>query len=468
MAEQKVFAGPRIRRMRNSLGLTQSAMADQIGVSPSYLNLIERNQRPLTVQILLKLSAEFDLDLSDLKSGQGETVPALKEVFADALLVGELPGTEELYEVADAAPNAANGILKLYKAYRESQDRLSDLKDVMAQEGKVPGIQSAKLPFDEVRDAIETRSAYFPFSDEAAEVLAEEITAGPHMGMRLRDWFRVEKGIAVQVVPVEVMPDHLRRFDKHLMRLLLSDRLSPEAQTLHLAIEAAAMHLGAAIDEDVKRLHIKSDEAKRLARIEISKSAARALVMPYTHILRAAKRFKYDLDVLAARYGATRAQVALRLASLQRRDAEAVPIFAFETDYFGHRLRCLGGKGFPFSEFGGRCPRLFNPSLFSGARAIDVRTVEFLGGKQFQTISFHVPGPRAGFGEPPLDRVMVMGLSADDAEATCYSVSSEPVPVGTDCRLCERKACLYRAAPPITRPLALDDLSSGLSDHDFR
>ena len=65
MADQKVFAGPRIRRLRNSMGLTQTAMAKQIGVSPSYLNLIERNQRPLTVQILLKLGSEFDLDLSD-------------------------------------------------------------------------------------------------------------------------------------------------------------------------------------------------------------------------------------------------------------------------------------------------------------------------------------------------------------------------------------------------------------------
>jgi len=468
MAEQKVFAGPRIRRMRNSLGLTQSAMAEQIGVSPSYLNLIERNQRPLTVQILLKLSAEFDLDLSDLKSGQGETVPALKEVFADALLVGELPGTEELYEVADAAPNAANGILKLYRAYRESQERLTDLKDVMSEGGSVAGIQDAKLPFDEVRDAIERRSAYFPFTDEAAEKLSEEIGHGADMGPRLKEWLRLQKGVAVQVVPVEVMPDHLRRFDKHLMRLFLSDRLSPEAQVMHLATEIAAMHLGEAIDEDVKRLIIESDEAKRLARIELSKSAARSLVMPYMAMLRSAKRFNYDLDVLAARFGVTRAQVALRLASLQKREAEAIPVFVQEVDYFGHRLRCLGANGFPFTEFGGRCPLLFSPSLFSGARGVDVKTVEFCNGKQYQTIAFHVAGPRANFGEPPLDRVMVVGLDIEDAASTCYPASENPVLVGPDCRLCERRACLYRAAPPITRPLALDDLSSGLSDHDFR
>ncbi|MEM9716804.1 MAG: short-chain fatty acyl-CoA regulator family protein [Pseudomonadota bacterium] len=468
MADQKVFAGPRIRRMRNTLGITQSAMAKQIGVSPSYLNLIERNQRPLTVQLLLKLSAEFDLDLSDLKSDTGEIVPSLKEVFADPLLMGELPGTDELYEVADAAPNAANGILKLYRAYRESQDRLSDLRDVMAQGGSIGGIAEAKLPFDEVRDAIERRSAYFPFIDEAAEGLAAEIGHGPHMGMRIRDWFRMEKGVTVQVVPTEVMPDHLRRFDKHLMRLLLSDRLSPEAQTMHLAVEAAAMHFDEAISEDVKRLHISSDEAKRLARIELAKSAARALVMPYMVFLRAAKRFKYDLDVLAARFGVTRAQAALRLTSLQRRGEEGLKVFVQETDYFGHRLRCLGSQGFPFSEFGGRCPRLISPEYFSGARGVSVKPVELPNGQGYLTLAFSVPGPRATFGQPPLDRVMILGFDQSDADQTHYAVERNPVLIGPDCRLCERQSCLYRAAPPITRPLALDDLSSGLSDHDFR
>ena len=468
MADQKVFAGPRIRRMRNSLGLTQTAMAEQIGVSPSYLNLIERNQRPLTVQILLKLGSEFDLDLSDLKSDSGETVPELKEVFADPLLVGELPGVEELYEVADAAPNAANGILKLYRAYRESQDRLSELKDVMAQGGNVAGLQEAKLPFDEVRDAIERRSAYFPFTDQAAEELAAEIGHGPHMGMRIREWFRLEKGVTVQVVPVDVLPNHLRQYDKHLMKLMLSDRLSPEAQSLHLAIEAVTMHLGDAISEDVKRLHISSDEAKRLARIELAKSAARALVMPYMPFLRAAKRFKYDLDILSARFGVTRAQVALRLTSLQRRDDEGITAFVQETDYFGHRLRCLGSDGFPFSEFGGRCPKLISPEFFTGSRSIEVKRVETPQGNDYCVLTFSVPGPRAAFGEQPLDRVMVLGFTSEDAEMTAYHSDTEAVEIGPDCRLCERKSCLYRAAPPVTRPLALDELSSGLSDHDFR
>ena len=47
--QKKIFVGRRIRRLRRQLGITQTAMADDLGISSSYLNLIEANQRPLRV-----------------------------------------------------------------------------------------------------------------------------------------------------------------------------------------------------------------------------------------------------------------------------------------------------------------------------------------------------------------------------------------------------------------------------------
>ena len=113
MADQKIFAGPRIRRIRKERGLTQAAMAEALGISPSYLNLIERNQRPLTVQLILKLTSVYKVDAEDLQGEGGQTLAALKEAFADPLLAGELPGDEEMVEVAEAAPNAAAAVVKL-------------------------------------------------------------------------------------------------------------------------------------------------------------------------------------------------------------------------------------------------------------------------------------------------------------------------------------------------------------------
>jgi len=91
---QKIFAGTRVKKIRNSIGLSQSAMANELDISPSYLNLIERNQRPITVQLILKLSKTYNISPEELEGDSDGTVTALKEIFSDSLLQGELPGYE--------------------------------------------------------------------------------------------------------------------------------------------------------------------------------------------------------------------------------------------------------------------------------------------------------------------------------------------------------------------------------------
>ena len=84
--QKKIFVGRRIRRLRRELGLTQTAMADDLSISSSYLNLIERSQRPLTVQLLLRLDDIYDVDLKELSGEDDARIAAsLKEVFSDPL-----------------------------------------------------------------------------------------------------------------------------------------------------------------------------------------------------------------------------------------------------------------------------------------------------------------------------------------------------------------------------------------------
>ena len=84
--ERKLFLGPRLRRLRRDLGLTQTRMAEDLGVSPSYLNLLERNQRPVTAQILLRLAEVYDIDIRSLSSDhEAAGARDLTEVFADPL-----------------------------------------------------------------------------------------------------------------------------------------------------------------------------------------------------------------------------------------------------------------------------------------------------------------------------------------------------------------------------------------------
>src|ERR1044072_4764146 len=83
---RKLFVGPRFRRIRQQLGLSQTQIAEGLGISPSYINLIERNQRPVTAQLLMRLAQTYELDLRDLASADEDRFFAeLNEIFSDPL-----------------------------------------------------------------------------------------------------------------------------------------------------------------------------------------------------------------------------------------------------------------------------------------------------------------------------------------------------------------------------------------------
>ncbi|MFB2549472.1 helix-turn-helix domain-containing protein [Ensifer soli] len=469
MVERKIFAGPRLRRMRMGLELTQTAMAEALGISPSYLNLIERNQRPLTVQLLLKLSSVYRIDLDELQEEASATLAPLRDVFADPLLSGELPGDQELIGLSDVAPNAVRGVVKLHRAYREQGARLKDLARLIGEEGQATALSEARLPIDEVREALEGRSAYFPAIDAAAEAFLADLPPGEETGQRLRDWLRRTQGLAVRTLPVHVMPTLRRRFDRHSMRLFLSGRLSAFDQLREVAMEAALIAFPDAIAADLDGLDLKTAEALRIARFELARHAAHALMMPYAAFHTALARARYDLDPVAAQFGVSFEQAASRLVTLQRPGLAAVPFFLMEIDQAGNSLRRAGAGGFPEARFGGRCPKLGLYAAFAHPAEILVDRVEMPDGAAFLTVARTVEGPVAGFGERVRRTALMLGADAGLAGETVYAAGRLPaVEGGTACRLCERQGCLARAEPPVMRPLGLDDMVRGLSSFDFQ
>lgn len=473
MAEQKIFAGPRIRRIRNGMKLTQTAMADALGISPSYLNLVERNQRPLTVQLLLKLASTYDLDFDALK-GEGAGVQiALREMFADPLLADELPGDQELIELAEAAPNAANGFLKLFKAYRESQTRLSDLKDILAREGHETSVTSARLPVDEVHEKLEPRTNYYPLIEAEAEAFSKQLTYGSDLLSSLKNWLRKEHNIVVRLLPVHAMPLWRRRFDRHSMRLFLSERLSTFDQLREVAMEASLLFMSKAIDNELDRLNLSGDEARRIARFELARYAAHAIILPYDAFYSTAIKVRYDLDILRSRFSVSFEQVANRLTMMQKPGKQAIPFFMLEIDHAGNRFRRAGAQGYPQSQFGGSCPKLPIHAAFSQPGKILVEDVELPEGTQFMVIARTLEGPQAAFDERVRRTAIMLGCSAEYIEQTVYGdmlrgSAMKPTDIGQACRLCERQGCLSRAEPPITKTTGLDEFVSGLSVFDFR
>ncbi len=471
MAEQKIFSGPRIRRIRNQKGLTQTAMAQSLGISPSYLNLIERNQRPLTVQLILKLASVFKIDPEELQGEAGASVAALREVFADPLLAGELPGEQELMEIAEAAPNATAGIVKLFQAYREQMARLTDLSDLLARKGHAPALSGKRLPADEVRELFEKRANHFSKLEEEADAFFSLLDAGDDLASGLKDWLRKEQGISVRVLPVATMPNWRRRYDRHSQRLFLSERLSPFDQLREIAMEACLIRMSVAITSELESLRLGSDEARRLARFELGRYAAHALMMPYTAFQAAAVRARYDIDVLRSRFRVSFEQAANRLTMLQQPNAPGIPFFMLEIDNAGNRFRRAGAQGFPQARFGGACPKLPIHAAFAQPGQILVEAVEMPDGAEFLTIARTLEGPQGSFRERPRRTALLLGCDIgfrDDITYGAALAGPGNTPVGPACRLCERQGCLARADPPVTRPLGLDEMVTGLSAFDFQ
>ena len=120
--------GPKIRRLRRENGLTQTQLAEQLGVSASYLNLIEHNQRPVSVPLVLKLARLFDLDLQAFDEDEEErTLAGLREVFADPLFERARPGAAELRELVSTAPAAADAVVELYRGLQAAGQDLQSL-----------------------------------------------------------------------------------------------------------------------------------------------------------------------------------------------------------------------------------------------------------------------------------------------------------------------------------------------------
>ena len=122
---KKIFMGVKLRSLRAERGLSQTALAQALDLSPSYLNQIEQNQRPLTVQVLLKLHRALGVDIQQFsEDDEARLLAALREALADAPQPVPLP---ELQQVVAQMPALGQAILALHQRHQQAQERLETL-----------------------------------------------------------------------------------------------------------------------------------------------------------------------------------------------------------------------------------------------------------------------------------------------------------------------------------------------------
>ena len=468
-ADRKLFLGGRLKRLRRDLALTQTAMATDLGVSPSYLNHIERNQRPVSAQLLLRLADTYDVDLRSLgPSGGPATESELAEAFADPLFQGLPVPRHEIVQLAEDQPAAADALLRLYRAFsdRRARDRA---------EADISGAAGDDGPADWVREYIQGRRNHFPELDALGEALAALLEAeapGEPFETAARARLLSRHALTVRTLPAEVMVEWTRRYDPHRKRLLLSETLGPSSRAFAVAFQLALSEHDAELTAMADASAAPDEPARRLLKVSLANTLAAAILMPYTAFQQTAETTGYDLARLQARFGVSYEQAAHRLTTLSRPTARGVPFFLMRVDQAGNISKRFASGAFPFSRFGGACPRWRLHSAFRTPGRVVTQIIETPDGQRWFTLARTVDRQGHNAFTEGHDLAIGLGCELKHAHRLVYArgldlAAPEVTPIGPACRLCHRHPCAERAAPPVDRPLVVDDWSKSVSPWPF-
>ena len=459
---RSVFMGPRLRRLRRDLGLTQSNMAADLDISAPYVALLERNQRPVTADMLLRLARTYKIDLADLAGDGGADHTArmqavLKEpMFADI----DIPSLE-ISDIAIGYPGLAEAFLRLYTAYREEQLALADRKEPAA--GTASRSRRGGLdlndPVAEVRRFLAARKNNFADLDDAAE----KILHGPADTNWFIERLTTRHKLRVRHLPPDVMIGAVRRLDRHRKEVLFDDSLDTASFNFQLAQQLAYLEFEDEIGTALKAGQFTSKSGKLLAHRSLASYAAAALIMPYSAFAKAAETRRYDIEALARQFGTSFEQTAHRITTLQRPGSEKVPFFLIRVDPAGNISKLLDGAGFPFAKHGGACPLWSVHGVFKTPRQIVTQWLELPDGQRFFSIARTVTAGGGSFGAARVERAIAIGCAAEHAKKLIYSNDESgpradaPTPIGVACRVCHRPTCAARSELPIGRELLPDD-----------
>ena len=459
MAKQGILAGPRIKRLRRDQALTQQVMAEMLGISDSYLALIEGNRRPLTAGLILRLAELFDFDIRSLSQEEpGGGAAAMRRRLTDPLFAGIAVDRTELEAWIDNAPAAAEAFARLFDRWREGGSAGGD---------QGPG------PVGAVRCEIERWRNHFADLDAQAEALADDlrIGAGDLYGA-IAERLRVKHQLTIRILPFDVMPDRLRRLDLHARQLQLSELLDPAARTFQAAFQLAQNEAKAEIDGLVAGAAFGDRAPERLYRRHVTSYFAAALMMPYGRFLRACEASGYDIELLQRRFGAGYEQVAHRLTTLQRVGARGLPFFMLRIDRAGQLSKgYAGASGSALIDAVHRCPLWVVHHGFDQPGRLIRQLAELEDGSRWFTIAASVRHHGGAADVPAAEHVVALGLAAEHAASLALArgldLSGPAEPIGLGCTHCQRAECVQRAAPPIGSVLTINERERGLAPFSF-
>ncbi|MFE6051886.1 short-chain fatty acyl-CoA regulator family protein [Kitasatospora sp. NPDC056446] len=452
----KAFAGARLRRLREERGLSQAALARLIELSPSYLNQLEHDARPLTVPVLLRLTEAFGVEAGYFAPPDSARLTAeLRDALGEELTAGRV-GAGELDELAARLPAVARLLTDLARGRRDTAEQLAVLA------GDRGAGAEARTPHEQVREFFYRRRNYLHELDTAAEELAD--------GIRLRRGgvreVLAERLATAHQVRIGTGGGQLHRYDEQTRTLHLSDRLRPGQQAFRMATQLAYLEHDSLLSELAVQDSPEGSTAFSLTRIGLANYFAAALVLPYTAFHAQAETARYDIEHLADHFGVGYETVCHRLSTLQRSGLRGVPFSFVRVDRAGNVSKRQSATAFHFSRTGGTCPLWNVYDAFAAPGRVHVQVAAMPDGRRYLWTARAVTRSPGGWGRPGKTFAIGLGCELRHAARLVYSAGLDlgdeaaATPIGLGCKVCERPACPQRSAPAIGLPLAVDEHTS--------
>lgn len=460
MQGRKLFAGARLRNLRQTTKLTQRDFATRLGISTSYLNQLENNQRPLSATVILGLVDGFGADLASFAADESDRLVAdLGEAIADPIIKGTKPSRQDVKIAITNTPSFAHAFIAVHRGYQNLQERLAALNDVLEREA----IPTAPLPYEEVRDFFHYNDNYFDELDRNAEARAKEAGAD---SVRDAD-AALERLASLHNISVAFERGTLKRdvfleFCEGSQLLRVNAEMPPESQAFHLWHQIALLEDGDVIERLLEGAAFQSPEAASIARIGLGNFCAGATMMPYGAFQAAAMDFRHDIELLADRFGASLEQVSHRLSTLQRPGLRGVPFFFIRVDRAGTITKRHSTTKLQFARYGGACPLWNVHQAFETPGEIVRQLAETPDNERYVCIARTVTKRSMGFRAPIRRYAIALGSPIAYADNVVYA-DDLPVDrneaydkIGISCRICARRDCPQRSVPPIDRKIAID------------
>jgi predicted transcriptional regulator/transcriptional regulator with XRE-family HTH domain len=460
----KTFIGPQLRQLRRERKLTQAELAKTLGISPGYVNLLENNQRSLSVRLLMALADAYQVDWRDIVHDETSHLLAeLRSVIKDPMFSGGVPDLPELRAAIDHAPRLVEQFLSLYGTHRTTLERL-----MRQGEGRMPEGLLATSGEAVIHDFFREHSNYFHSLEVAAEHLRASAPCDTDdIYTMLKARLAERHGIHVRRRAVEEMTRALRLYDRDEKVIYLSEALDPYNQVFQIAHVLCLVEFQQLLDAITAESDIAKGASLARCQAELANYFAAAVLMPYEPFLATAEDTAYDIDRISARFAVSFEQASHRLTTLQRPGAQGVPFFFLRVDKAGNVTKRFNSTSFHLAEYGGACP-VWNIHLaFRTPGLILPQFVELPDGDRFFTISRTVDRPTVNFQTQNHRLSMALGCELRYAKklgyAARYNLDDENLfsPIGINCHLCPRQACSQRAHQPVFMELPLDTARRG-------